>query len=530
MPDVLVVGAGHNGLVAACYLAREGLDVLVVEQAGKAGGGSRTDELVAGYRFDTHSAAHNIINMTDIPDELGLRDVGLDYLPMDPFAVAIHRDGGIIRFHRDIDATVASIREVAPADAEPYAEFMRLAVPLVRAAVTGIEAGASPARQLRMAWTRLASLTQTVARYGGPAAVVQELLAPAERVLSQRLTSDRTRAPIAAFAAHASASPAAPGSAFYALWQAAYHSYGQWHARGGAQGLIDALLARLHSLGGQVRTAAPVTRIDTAPSGRVTGVTLEGGERLRAPVVVTAIDPKTALLDLLDPPLTGPAADDLAGAHRGNAVQMLVHLAVDRLPAYPGARPGDHSGLQSYVDDLGDLVSGFAAAEAHRLPPDPVACYAFTPSAMDDSLAPAGRHTVYLACPCAPYDLDGGWQGQAEGFAQRMVDQVEARAPGFRDSITGMMIRTPPAMAAELRWPGAHPMYLDVSLDQLAWMRPTRALAGHTTPVRGLFVSGAGTAPVGGVAGSPGRAAAKAVLARHGLPRRGSAGFTERCG
>jgi phytoene dehydrogenase-like protein len=100
-----------------------------------------------------------------------------------------------------------------------------------------------------------------------------------------------------------------------------------------------------------------------------------------------------------------------------------------------------------------------------------------------------------------------------------MIETVEKRAPGFRDSMQGMSIRTPEMMARELRWPGAHPMYLDLSLDQLVSLRPTAALGDHTTPVRGLFISGAGTAPIGGVAGTPGRAAAKAVLKRHGRPR-----------
>jgi phytoene dehydrogenase-like protein len=141
-----------------------------------------------------------------------------------------------------------------------------------------------------------------------------------------------------------------------------------------------------------------------------------------------------------------------------------------------------------------------------------VATYAFTPSALDPTLAPAGRHTVYLACPCAPAQLREGWAGHREAFADRMIDTVEERAPGFRSSIVDRVIRTPADMAAELRWPGAHPMHLDVSLDQLGPLRPTRALAGHRTPVAGLFISGAGTAPVGGVSGVPGRAAARAVL------------------
>jgi phytoene dehydrogenase-like protein len=126
---------------------------------------------------------------------------------------------------------------------------------------------------------------------------------------------------------------------------------------------------------------------------------------------------------------------------------------------------------------------------------------------------------MYLACPSAPFEVHGGWAAHAEEFADRMIDTVCARVPGFRDTIVGQSIRTPAMMAEDLSWPGAHPMVLDITIDQLAWMRPIRALGGHDTPVRGLFITGAGTAPVGGIAGSPGRAAAKRVLELHGVPR-----------
>lgn len=507
MTDVAVVGGGHNGLVCACYLARTGLDVLVLEQSSKLGGGSRTDELIPGYRFDTHSVAHNIINMTTIPAELALAEVGLSYREMDPFSVAVFADGPIVRFHRSVPRTVESIRAISPPDADRYAAWMRQAMPLVELAITGIQ----PPGRGRLPAKAVAAV-RALHRNGGTHGIGALLVAPYGAVLERALATDRARAPVSAFAAHASASPRAAGSAFYGLWQAAYHLHGQWHALGGSQGLVDALAARLEASGGGWRTGAQVERI-TRRGDRVTGVALAGGEHVAARYVVTALDPRTALLELLDPPLVGPAADELRAVHAGNAVQLLVHLAVSELPAYPGARAGDWHGLQSYVDSLDALAAGFARAEARELPDDPVPTYAFTPSALDDTLAPPSRHTVYLACPTAPYDVRGGWAAAAAGFAERMIDTVEQRVPGFRSTILGMRVRTPADMAAELRWPGAHPMHVDISLDQLAWMRPTRALAGHDTPVAGLFVTGAGTSPVGGVAGAPGRNAAKALLA-----------------
>ena len=365
---------------------------------------------------------------------------------------------------------------------------------------------------LRSTAGSLRSLVQGVARAGGPVGLAQDLVMPYGSLLERALPSELTRAPVAAFASHSSAGPHSPGGSFYVYWQAAYHLFGQWHPRGGSQALADALVRRLEGWGGEVRTGAAVARID-ARSGRATGVVLEDGTRVPAAAVVTAVDVQTALLELLDPPLGGRDGAELAAAHRGNAVQLVVHLATDRLPPYPGAQPGDWNGLQSHVGTVEQLRRGFLAAEARQLP-DPPPTYCFTPSVYDDSLAPPGRHTVYLACPSAPFELDGGWEDRAEAFADAMVEQVEQHAPGFRASITGRAVRTPTAAAQELRWPGAHPMYLDISLDQLAFLRPTRRLAGHTVPgVAGLYTCGASTAPVGGISGSSGKAAALRLLA-----------------
>ncbi|MGH3437423.1 MAG: FAD-dependent oxidoreductase [Sciscionella sp.] len=296
------------------------------------------------------------------------------------------------------------------------------------------------------------------------------------------------------------ASPATPGSAIYGLWQAFYHQVEQWHAVGGAQGLIDVLTRRLESYGGRWRTGAVVARI-LRNGERVTGAELGSGKHIDATCVITAIDPAIALLDLLNRPLSETAASALCGVHRGNAVQMLVLPATTALSAYPGTQRGDWNGLQSYVDTPAALADGFAAAEARRLPDDPVPSNAFTPSALDDSLAPPACHTVYLApVPVTrrmadrPRAVCRADDRHRRGAGARVAR--EHRRPGYPYT-GGYGTRTALARST----PDA-PRYQP---------RPARSAASHPgavrawhadgTPMVGLFVTGAGHRARGGYSG-----------------------------
>lgn len=417
---------------------------------------------------------------------------------MAPFSVAIRADGRRVRFYRSIGATLASIAESDAGEARAYAAFMQMSL----AELPG---------QAARSWTMLRSSH-------GPLAIARDVLGPYDSLLKRWLRSDLTRGPVSAFAAHANVGPNIPGGSLYAFWQAAYHLFGQWHAKEGAGALTDALLRRLDSYGGQVRCEAPVARIDTV-YGKVRAVVLADGEAIETESVITAMHPQVALLELLDPPLGGRAGADLAAARMSNVVQALVHVATDRLPPYPASIAGDYHGLQSYVDTLAEMTRGFVQAEAGFLP-DPLPLYAFTTSAIDDTLAPPGHHTVYLACPSAPGRIQGGWEAWRETFVERCLDVVESRAPGFRGSVQGVKAFTPLDIERAGCWPLGHPMHLDLALDQLGPLRPTRRLANHRTSVQALYISGAGTGPAGGIAGTPGRLAARALLVDQKARRR----------
>ena len=179
--------------------------MLVLEQLDRPGGGSRTEETVAGYRFDLHSAAHNIINMTDIPAELDLAGAGLDYQEMDPFSIAIHADGRRVRFHRSVDATVESIAEESPSEAEAYRRFIDKAVPIVRTLLPAIRGDTSP----RVLPAQAANALRALRRQ--PMMTARDVISPYDSLLRRWLPSDLTRGPVAAFAAHAGVGPTVPG-------------------------------------------------------------------------------------------------------------------------------------------------------------------------------------------------------------------------------------------------------------------------------------------------------------------------------
>lgn len=509
---ILVIGGGHNGLICACYLARAGQEVVLLEQAEAVHGAAWTEETLPGFRFDMHAVAHNMINMTTIPDELELGACGLEYLEMDPFTTALSPSGAPFRMYRDVQRTCADIARTNAAEAQAYRQFFEAFAPLVQAALGAMTRSGASGR-LQALPGQINGGFQMLRRFG-PAGLASTLASPYVRLLEEFLPSERLRAPIAALAAHATVGPDTPGGSFYAMWQIAYHLSGMWHPRGGSGALADALARRLTALGGTIRTRTDVQRIEVH-GGRVAGVTLRSGETLAADRVVAAINPKLTLLELLPAQtLAEQMLRRVRATHISNAVQFVVHVALSRLPAYRDI-PGEDAwnGMQAMTRDLGQVSRAFAEAIAGQAPSDPPV-YAFTTSAIDGSLAPPGQHTLYLACPAYPARFANGdsWRDRGEAEAERLVEAMTAFVPDLRETILGVRAWTPLDAEESIRLVGGHPMHLDLTVDQLLFLRPLAGLGNYRTPVRGLYLSGAGTNPAGGVLGVPGRNAARAVL------------------
>lgn len=512
--DVVVVGAGHNGLACACYLARAGLQVLVVEQADYVGGAVHTAATIPeapGYRFDTCSVVHNLINMTSIPQELRLQEVGLEYIETDPFTVSFFPDGSCVRFYRSVERTCEELARFSVQDAEAYAAFIRLADPVAELALGAFRTSGDDYSRLDewcYRWERGVRLL----RRSNLIRLASSLSGPYGSLLRERFATEQARMGMVTLAAHGSLGPHTPGAAFFVFWQAAYHRYGNWHARGGSGALAQAMRRRLEAWGGTVRTNAPVTRI--LADGRVNGVVLSDNEHIAARHVVAAVNPQTALLELLDGRyLSSGLAARLRARHRANAVQFVVHAALDRLPPWSGARDDVWNGLQSVGTSVAQVRQNFVEAEAGRAPSQP-AVYVYTPSAIDPAVAPPGKHTAYVACASYPARFADGssWEERGEREAHRLLDAVEARAPGFKESVTGLAWYHAAHWERAIGLLGGHPMHLDITTDQVGPFRPLPELSDHRSPVSGLYLTGAGTAPAGGVAAVPGRAAAKALL------------------
>lgn len=543
MIDVAVVGSGHNALIAAAYLARAGRRVAVFERAAHPGGAVQTrDDIFAGYRIDVGSSAHILIHLTPILQELELHRYGLRYIDCDPWASYPLEDGRSILFWKDIDRTCASIAAVSPRDADAYRRFCSEWRPLSRAVLRAFLAPPSPAR---IGWT--------MARSGGFAGGdalprLQGILGSYRALLEASFVHPAVRAAIEWIAAQSGPPPSELGAAPLAGWQVLYHESGVRRAVGGSGALADALVRLIRDHGGEVHTARPVRRI-VVEHGRAAGV--EVGDRAEPGHPLGAGRPRRTRREFV------PARSVLAGCHVattfgrlladapeaaalrervrrlrvGNGFGMILRCTTSELPAYPGpdgdsytpgltpghgAEPAPmHRGLQllcppaPFLDHAyADFLRGTPAREP--------AVVAMTWSAVDPSLAPDGKHLLFAWAQYHPYALAGGrsWDTTREREAERILATVGRFAPNVPGCVEQVHIQTPLDLEREHGLYNGNVMHLEMGLDQMFFFRPLPELSGYTTPIAGLYLTGASTHPGGGVFGASGRSAARVLLRR----------------
>jgi len=529
--DVVVVGAGHNGLVAACYLARAGLSVEVVESDEVLGGAVSTVERWPGVRVDRGSSAHVIVRHSGIVEELDLAAHGLRYVDCDPWGFAPAPrpgdpgpDGRPLVFSVDLDATCASIAAACGrADADAYRRFVEVWAPRSRAVAASFARPPTATGLIRSFWPMGAPGGGRPRTPGAELAV--DFLGSGDALLDRWFTSERLKAALAWFGAQSGPPMSEPGTAAMVAWAALLHDVPPGHPVGGSGGLTEALRRRLEADGGRVVLSDGAARL-LVDGGRVTGVQTVSGRRVHADAVLAAchIGVTRALAGDAAPPALAEADPPI-----GNGFGLVVRALTDTLPAYPGVDPAlALSGLQLLCTDRAQLAAAHGDWGAGRLPRSPVPL-AMSFTATDPTLAPRGRHLVTIWGQWYPYALaDGGdWDALAEAEADRLIDAVDRYAPGFAASVQDTYIQTPLALERELSLPRGNVMHVEMGLASMFAFRPTPALSGYRVPgLAGLYLAGASTHPGGGVSGNSGRSAARVLLADRGrLPRsRGAAG------
>ncbi|MGY1813177.1 phytoene desaturase family protein [Blastococcus sp. SYSU D00820] len=516
--DAVVVGSGHNGLVAACYLARAGLRVEVVERDEVLGGAVSTVERWPGVRVDRGSSAHVIVRHSGIVEDLQLADHGLRYLDCDPWGFAPAPapgspgpDGRPLVFSVDLEATCASIAAACgPEDAAAYRRFVGVWAPRSRAVVASFGRAPTPGALVRSFWPLGAPSGGRPRTPGGELAA--DFLGSGDALLDRWFTSERLKAALAWFGAQSGPPMSEPGTAAMVGWVALLHEVPPGHPVGGSGGLTAALRRRLEADGGRVALGDAAASL-LVEDGAVAGVRTASGRELRAPVVVAACHvlatrdlagaaAPPALADL-DPPL-------------GNGFGLVVRALTDAPPSYPGASPEEAlGGLQLLCTDRAQLAAAYGDWGAGRLPREPVPL-AMCFSAGDDTLAPPGQHVVTVWGQWYPYALADGadWDAIAEPAAEALVRAVDRYAPGFADSVRQLYVQTPVLLERELSLLRGNVMHVEMGLASMFTLRPSAALSGYRVPgLPGLYLAGASTHPGGGVSGNSGRSAARAVLA-----------------
>jgi phytoene dehydrogenase-like protein len=513
--DVVVVGSGHNALIAACYLARAGLDVEVVERDTVLGGAVSTVERWPGYAVDRGSSAHIMVRHTGIPEDLRLDECGLTYVDLDPWGFAPFGPADAqqaLVFWGDLDRTCASIEAMCGAkDADAYRRFVTDWGARNRAVFKAFADPPTAANLGRHLWGAGAA-----ADVGG-LEMSRQFLQPADQLLDETFGDERLKTALAWLGAQSGPPPSEVATADLVGWSALLHDMPPGRAVGGSGALTTALAERLRRLGGSLRLgdgAAAIVR----SGDRVTGVRTDSGEEIRSTAVLAGCH----VLETLE--LLGDAAlleRGRTAVRVGNGIGMVVRLGTTALPRYPSDPDRvAYSALQLLAPSRSALRRAYGDFIAGGTPAEP-AVLLMTFSALDPSIAPPERHNVTAWAQWHPYELATGetWDGIASREVDRILAQVERVAPGFAESIEHVHVQTPPDLERELGLRRGNVMHVEMSLDAMFAYRPLPELAGYRTPVRGLYLTGASTHPGGGVFGASGRTAARVLLADRGRRR-----------
>jgi phytoene dehydrogenase-like protein len=531
--DCLIIGGGHNGLVAAAYLARGGKKVCVLERRHVLGGCAVTEELWPGFKISVASYVISLFRPEIIRD-LRLKQYGLNILPRNPSSFTPLLDGRWLLMGPDERMTCQEIAKFSRQDAERYPAYNRL-LERVAAVLEPLLAKAAPdPLPLPAEWRkigvgkrlrdmgRLMELYQATTQLGADLPEAFELLVGAARPILERwFQAEVLRATLATDAViGAFASPSYPGTAYVLLHHVmgeAGGARGVWgYVQGGMGGLTAALEKACADLGIEIRREACVKRI-LVNKGQVAGVALWDDSLLEAPVVASSIDAHQTFERLLDPAELLPEFRTAVAKIDYSSASAKINLALAELPNFtclPSSGASlHHRGTIHISPTLDYMERAFDDAKYGRPSTEPILEITL-PSSVDPTLAPPGQHVMNIFVQYAPYRLAHGqsWDDIKEDFGDRSIDLLARYAPNIKGAILHRQVLSPLDLERLIGLTGGHIMQGAMTPQQLYMMRPVPGWADHRSPIRGLYLCGAASHPGGGVLGACGRNAAEEIL------------------
>ncbi len=517
--DVLIIGAGHNALAAAFYLAKSGYKPLVLEQRDVVGGCAITGEIHPGFKCPTLAHATGPL-AEGIARDMQLHRHGLEMILPDPRVLAPAPDGRALVLYGDTGRAAQTIVPFSQKDALAYPEFARtlerfgkvlahvleLTPPAIDAPSTGDVWKLLPIGRKFRAMGRAEMFR--LLRWG-PMCVAD--------LVNEFFENEMVRATIAARGIFgANLGPWSAGSALLLLLRAASDAHPAGSAafpRGGVGALTQAMAAAAKAAGAEIRTGAAIAQI-LVKNGATVGVALAGGEEIMARAVVSGADPKRTLLGLVDPVHLDPSFATKMRNFRAKGVAAKVNLALDALPNFAAAP--DSSLLKGRIHighELDYIERAFDASKYGEFSTHPF-LDVMIPSLSDASLAPAGKHVMSIYMQYAPMKLKAGdWNTQGEALGDVVVKTLAQYAPDLPSKILHRQVITPADLEATYGLTGGHIFHGELALDQVFTMRPVLKWARYATPIRNLFLCGSGTHPGTGLTGASGRNAAREIAA-----------------
>lgn len=512
--DAIVIGGGHNGLVAACYLARGGKKVLVLERHHSVGGAAVTEEIHPGFHVSVASYSMSLMR-PEIISELRLADYGFEVYPKSPSYFMPFPDGAhLLLYAGDRERSKAQIARFSQRDAAAYdawEDFWDRCCDVIEPALMGPPPS-------------VADLAQRFDDAGFTDDFRRLMLLSTSELLDEFFEDEHIQAAMAPQALISTAGgPATPGTPLvylvHAIGRAIHGRRGIWgYVKGGMGTVTRSLAAAARDLGVEIRTSAPVAEV-LVQDGAAAGVVLESGETLRARVVLSNADPKRTFLKLTpEGALPAEFREQIDRRYRIVGTVYKLNLALDELPRYTAAPAGiapeeisratvDIAPSPTYLERAYD---DFKRGEPSRDPFVEI----FSQSPTDPTLAPPGKHVLSCFCQYFPYEVNGrSWDdGLREEIADRIIEKVAEYAPNIKGAVVARQMLSPVDLERRFALTGGNIFHGDVTPAQMFNLRPAPGYADYRSPLPGLYLCGSGAWPGGGVTGIPGHNAAKAVL------------------